>query len=114
MKKNKNKKTQKRDKARVGILPLGDRALVRPFTMDEIEHKNSFGIIIPDTVSKERPEQGEVLAVGEGRLDGGKRVPMSVKKGDRVVFSKYGYEEIKIGGEELYILKEDNILAIIR
>jgi len=72
------------------------------------------GIIIPDTISKEKPEQGMVIAVGEGRWEDGKRVPMSIKIGDKVVFSRYGYEEVKLDGEEYYILKEENILAVIK
>jgi len=95
------------------ITPLGDRILLKPLSQDEM-NTTASGIIIPDTVSKEKPEQGMVIAVGEGRWDDGKRVPMSVKVGDKVVFSRYGYEEVKVDGEEYYILKEENILAIIR
>lgn len=95
-----------------GIIPLGDRVLVRPFDPDEMTTTAS-GIIIPDTVSKEKPEQGEVIAVGDGKWDDGVRAPMSVKVGDRVMFSKYGYDEIKYEGREYYILREESILAII-
>lgn len=95
------------------ITPLGDRILLKPFSPDEM-NTTASGIIIPDTVSKEKPEQGKVIAVGEGRWEDGKRVPMSIKVGDKVVFSRYGYEEIKLDGEEYYILKEENILAVIR
>lgn len=95
------------------ISPLGDRILLKPFSDEEMKTTAS-GIIIPDTVSKEKPEQGKVIAVGEGRWENGKRVPMSIKVGDKVVFSRYGYEEVKLDGEEFYILKEENILAIIR
>jgi chaperonin GroES len=95
------------------IMPLGDRILLKPFSQEET-NTTASGIIIPDTVSKEKPEQGIVIAVGEGGWDDGKRVPMSVKVGDKVVFSRYGYEDIKFEGEEYYILKEENILAIIR
>jgi chaperonin GroES len=95
------------------IRPLGDRILLKPFSADEMKTTAS-GIIIPDTVSKEKPEQGKVVAVGEGRWEDGKRVPMSIKVGDKVVFSRYGYEEVKLDGEEFYILKEENILAVIR
>lgn len=110
-----NKKTGNKMKSQSNfkIKPLGDRILLKPLTEDEI-NTTASGIIIPDTVSKEKPEQGTVIAVGEGRWDDGKRVPMSVKVGDKVVFSRYGYEEVKLGGEEYYILKEENILAIIR
>jgi chaperonin GroES len=96
------------------ITPLGDRILIKPFTQDEMNTTVS-GIIIPDTVSKEKPEQGTVIAVGEGRwAEGGKRIPVGVKVGDKVVFSRYGYEEVKYEGEEFYILREENILAIIK
>ncbi|MEK9201631.1 MAG: co-chaperone GroES [Patescibacteria group bacterium] len=93
------------------ILPLGDRILIKPISMDE--KRTVSGIIIPDTVDKEKPEQGRVIAVGEGRYDDGKLIPVRVKKGDKVVFSKYGFDEIKIDGEEYYILEEKNILAVI-
>jgi chaperonin GroES len=99
---------------KVNITPLGDRVLVRPLTERELEKKSSSGIIIPDTVSKERPERGVVVAVGEGRRDqNGKILPPRVKKGDAVVFSKYGFDEIEIDDTEYFILKEENILAII-
>jgi chaperonin GroES len=96
------------------IIPLGDRVLVRPFTSDEKSKKNDFGIIIPETIDKEKPEQGEVVAVGEGRYEDGKLVPIKVKVGDTVMFSKYGYDEIKVGDKEFYMIKEENLLAIIK
>ena len=95
------------------ITPLGDRVLVRPLSAEEVGTRRASGIIIPETVDKERPEQGEVIAVGPGKYDNGDLIPMRVKVGDRVVFSKYGYDEIKLDGEEYFILKEDNILAVI-
>ncbi len=95
------------------VIPLGDRILLKPISQDELNRTGS-GIIIPDTVSKEKPEQGKVIAVGEGRWENGKRVPLSVKIGDKVVFSRYGYDEVKYEGEEYYILKEENILAVIK
>lgn len=94
------------------IRPLGDRILLKPLSALEM-NTTSSGIIIPDTVSKEKPEQGIVIAVGEGRWDDGKKIPVAVKVGDKVVFSRYGYEEVKIDGEEYYILKEENILAVL-
>src|SRR3989344_7310328 len=101
-------------KTNFSIVPLDDRILLKPFSEEEM-NTTSSGIIIPDTVSKEKPEQGRVIAVGEGKwAEGGKRIPVSVKVGDRVVFSRYGYEEIKYEGEEYYILKEENILAVIK
>lgn len=86
--------------------------MLRPSSAEEAS-KTASGIIIPDTVSKEKPEQGVIMAVGSGRWDDGKLIPVSVKVGDKVVFSRYGYEEVKVDGEEYYILKEENILAII-
>jgi chaperonin GroES len=97
------------------ILPLADRVLLQQKDESEKESKNKFGIIIPDTVAKEKSEQGVVVAVGEGRLDAtGKIVPMKVKIGDTVLFSKYGYDEVKIDGEDFLLVKEENILAIIK
>lgn len=99
----------------VGILPLGDRVLIKRADVSESEKSGKFGIIIPDTVSKEKPEQGKVVAVGEGRRDeSGKLIPLSVKIGDTVIFSKYAYDEVKSGGEEYIMVKEENILAIIK
>jgi chaperonin GroES len=106
-----NKKTSQKSNNR--ITPLGDRILLKPISQEDLNTTVS-GIIIPDTVSKEKPEQGTVIAVGEGRWENGKRVPMNIKVGDKVVFSRYGYEEVKLDGVEYYILKEENILAVIR
>jgi chaperonin GroES len=98
--------------AKTKILPLGDRVLVSPLKDDSLKTKS--GLIIPETVSKERPEQGKVVAVGEGKfLDNGEIRPLSVKKGDIVLFSKYGPDEIKIDGEVYLIINESNILAVI-
>ncbi len=111
-----SKNTVKNESAKMSakIMPLGDRVLLKPIPVDEVEKRNMFGIIVPDTVSKEAPERGKVLAVGEGRYDNGKYVPLRVKAGDIVIFSKYGYDEVKSGDDKLYILKEDGILAIIK
>ncbi len=95
------------------IKPLGDRVVVRQLTDDEMGTKSASGIIIPDTVSKEKPEQGVVVATGPGRIEEGSRVPVDVKEGDRVVFSKYGFDEVKIGNDEYFIVSESNILAVI-
>lgn len=93
------------------IIPLADRVLVRPVVTEEV---SKGGIIIPDTVSKEKPEHGEVIAVGEGRVgDDNQRIPLSVKVGDTIIFSKYGFDEVKHEGEEYYIIREDSILAVI-
>ncbi len=95
------------------IIPLGDRVLVKPVSPED--KKSKAGIIIPETVDKKRPEQGEVIAVGAGRVtDDGKTIPMKIKVGDRIIFSEYGPDEIKVDGEEYFILREDNVLAIIK
>jgi len=95
----------------ITIKPLGDRVLIEPITEAE---KTKAGIYLPDTASKERPEQGKVIAVGEGRmLDSGKVVAPRVKKGQKVLFTKYGPNEIKVDGKEYLIAKEEDILAII-
>lgn len=100
--------------AKIKVMPIGDRVLVRPGFADEAK-KTKSGIIIPETVNKERPEQGEVIAVGEGRVtDDGKLIPMKIKVGDRVLFSKYGPDEVKIEDIEYYILREEAILAIVK
>lgn len=98
----------------VGIRPLGDRVVIRPLTEEETGTKSAFGIIIPDTVKGEKPEQGIVVATGPGKYDDGEYVPMQVSVGDRVVFSKYGYDEVKVGGTEYYVLSESSVLAVIR
>lgn len=96
---------------KINIKPLGDRVLVEPL---RDEKKSPSGIIIPDTVSKERGEKGVVIAVGAGkRGDDGKIIPVSVKKGDKIIFSKYGPDEIKVDGKDYFIISEANILAII-
>jgi chaperonin GroES len=96
------------------IKPLGDRLIVRPLTDEERGSASPFGIIIPDTAQKEKPEQGVVIAAGLGRFDedGEKRIPMEVKVGDRIIFSKYSHDEIKVGKEEYYIVAETNVLGI--
>ena len=96
------------------IAPLGSRVLIKPFTKDELMSKNSFGIILPGSDTKEKSEQGMVIAVGPGEHIDGKLVSVNVKVGDKVAFSKYGYEDITIDGEELYLIKEENILAILK
>ena len=98
----------------VGIIPLGDRVLLKLADTTE-EKSGKFGIIIPETIDKEKPEQGKVVAVGEGRRDrSGALIPMSVKVGDTVIFSKYSYDEVKSAGEEYVMVKEENILAIVK
>lgn len=103
------------NKIGTSIKPLQDRVVVRRLTEEESGTKSASGIIIPDTAGKEKPEQGIVIAVGEGKWDedGEKRIPMDVKVGDRIVFSKYGFDEVKVGGEEFYIVSSSSILGII-
>ncbi len=96
------------------IIPLADRILVRPFKEEEVKKVGNFKIILPESISNEKSDQGKVLAVGEGKFVDGKLQPVRVKVGDIVIFSKYGYDEVKQNGEELYLLKEDNILAIVK
>ena len=100
--------------AKSPIRPLSDRVLVRPLTEEELGTASPSGIIIPDSAKKEKPEQGIVIAVGEGKWDedGEKRIPMSVAVGDKVIFSKYGFDELKVGTEEYFIVSETNILGI--
>ena len=92
----------------VKLQPLADRVVVKPVPKEE---KTKSGIYIPDTV-KERPQEGEIIAVGPGRLtDDGKRIAMDLKVGDRVIYAKYGGTEIKIDDQELVIMRESDILA---
>ena len=93
------------------IKPLSDHVLLEPLR----EEKKKGGIILPDTVNKERPEKGKVVAVGEGKvLENGKLQPMSIKVGDRVLFSKYGPSEIKLGDDKEYLIaREEDVLAVL-
>jgi len=99
---------------KAGVMPLGDRVLVKPFAPEDAHKTTSFGIIIPDTAAKDKPDQGTVVAVGPGKKnEDGRVVPMSVKAGDKVMFSKYGFDEVKVNGVEYYIVSESSILAIL-
>jgi chaperonin GroES len=91
------------------LKPLGDRLIVR--AIDE-EETTASGIVLPDT-AKEKPQKGEVIAVGSGRFDedGDKRIPVDVEEGDTVLYSKYGGTEIQFGGEDLLVLRESDVLA---
>ena len=89
------------------VKPLGDRILVRPI---EVEEVTASGLVLPDT-AKEKPQRGEVLAVGEGRWEEGKRIPVDVAEGDEIVYSKYGGTEIIVEGEDLLVLRESDVLA---
>lgn len=99
----------------VAIKPLGDRVVVRPLTDEEAGTVSASGIIIPDSAKKDKPEQGIVVAAGPGKWneDGDGRITMEVKVGDRVVFSKYGYDEVKMDDTEYFIVSESNILAVL-
>ncbi|MGH7242762.1 MAG: co-chaperone GroES [Phycisphaerales bacterium] len=97
--------------SKVAVRPLHDKILVK---RDEAETKTSSGIFLPET-SKDKPKTGVITAVGDGALntDTGQRIPLSVKKGDKVIFSSYSGTEIKINEQELLIMSEDDILAVI-
>lgn len=91
------------------IKPLGDKVVLKQL---ESEEKTKSGIVLPDT-AKEKPQEGKVIAVGTGKIIDGKKVPLDVKVGDKVLYKKYGPDEVKIEGEEYLILSEEDILAII-
>ena len=92
------------------IKPLGDRVLIKP---SEEKEKTKGGIVLPDT-AKEKPQEGEIVAVGEGRrTEDGKTIPLTLKVGDRVLYGKYSGTEITVDGEEYLIMREENVLAII-
>ncbi len=95
----------------VNIKPLEDRIVVRPL---EAEQTTASGLVIPDT-AKEKPQEGEVMAVGPGRFneDGDERIPMDISVGDKVIYSKYGGTEVKYGGDELLILSARDVLAVV-
>jgi chaperonin GroES len=93
----------------VSLQPLEDRIVVKP---SEGEEMTASGLVIPDT-AKEKPQEGEVLAVGPGRFEDGNRVPLDVKVGDKVIYSKYGGTEVKLAGDEVLILSARDVLAIV-
>lgn len=94
----------------MNVRPLGDRVIVRP---SKEEEATKAGIILPDT-AKEKPERGEVIAVGSGKmLESGNRVTPSVKVGDKVLFKKYSPDEFKVDGVEVYVLREEDLLAVV-
>lgn len=93
------------------LKPLFNNVIVKPVPKEEV---TKSGIVLPDTMDKDKPEQGEVVAVGEGkRLDSGEISKMSVKVGDKVVFKKYSPDEVKVDGEEYLVLSESDIIAIL-
>lgn len=94
------------------IRPMDDRILVEPV---EEEAATAFGLVLPETASKEKPQKGKVLAVGPGKMsEDGKRIPMMVKAGDTVLYTKYGPTEVKIEGKEIFFLQESDVLAIVQ
>ncbi|MCA0352742.1 MAG: co-chaperone GroES [Chloroflexi bacterium] len=94
------------------IRPLADRVVIKPQAKEE---KTKSGLFLPDTANKEKPQEGLVVAVGEGKLDdNGKRVPVAVQVGDRVLFAKYAGTEIKLDDEDYLILAEKDILAVVQ
>jgi chaperonin GroES len=99
------------DKVSVNIKPLEDRIVVKPL---DAEQTTASGLVIPDT-AKEKPQEGEVVAVGPGRFneDGDERIPMDISVGDKVIYSKYGGTEVKYSGEEYLILSGRDVLAIV-
>ena len=94
-----------------GLEPLEDRVVVKP--LEEETQCTPTGIIIPDT-AKEKPQEGEVVAIGPGRFEDGKRVPLDVKVGDRVIYSKYGGTEVKVEGEDYLVLSARDLFAIVK
>ena len=93
------------------LKPLNDRLIVKPIAEDEV---TKSGIVLPDTVEKEKPEKGEVISVGPGKLlDNGSRAPMEIKAGNKVMFKKYSPDEVEVEGETLLVLSESDIIAII-
>jgi len=96
----------------MNIEPLYDKVVIKPLEEEEVTES---GIVLPDTVDKEKPMQGEVVAVGPGkRLENGQTVPVGVKVGDKVLFTKYAPDEIEIDKEEFLVIEEDKILGIVR
>ena len=91
------------------LTPLGDRVVIRPTPREEM---TKTGIVLPDT-AKEKPQEGEIIAVGPGRFEDGKREPMDVQQGQKVLYAKYAGTEFKIDGEELLIVSQKDILAIV-
>ena len=107
----KDKKQNKKSDPKVKFKPAGDKVLVKPEA--PADEKSPSGIIIPDTARKEKPERGIIVAAGEGkRTDTGDVLPMRYKVGDKVMFSKYGYDEIMIDDVEYYVISESNILGM--
>ena len=96
----------------MNIQPLYDKVVIKPLSAEEV---TAFGLVLPDTASREKPMQGEVVAVGPGKaLDNGQVRPMSVKQGDTVLFTKYAPDEVEVDGQEYLVIEEEKILAIVK
>lgn len=93
----------------MNLKPLGDRVIVKP---SESEAKTKSGIVLPDS-AKEKPQEGKVVAVGSGKYEEGERIPLEVKTGDKIIYSKYGGTEVKVDDVEYLILSERDILAVV-
>lgn len=93
------------------IRPLNDHVVVKPLKQEEV---TKSGLVLPDTAREEKPEQGEVIAVGPGKLlENGQRAPMSVKSGEKVLFTKYAPDEVEIDGEDYLVIAEEKILGVV-
>ncbi|MDO8581462.1 MAG: co-chaperone GroES [bacterium] len=93
------------------LRPLGDHVIVKALAKDEV---TKSGIVLPDTVDKEKPEKGEVIAIGPGKLlDNGQRATPSIKVGEKVVFKKYSPDEVKVDGQEYLVISESDIMAVL-
>jgi chaperonin GroES len=116
-KKSKTKtKTVSKVNSKASIKPLGDRVLIKPYSKEDLrknEGKPKLDFVLPESMTQEKSAQGRVVAVGDGRWIDGKLIPVNVKVGDTVVFSKYSYDEVEYAGEEFYLLREENLLAIL-
>jgi len=96
----------------MNLKPLNDNVIIKPIVEDEV---TKSGIVLPDTVDKEKPEKGEVIAIGNGKLlDNGQRAPISITVGQKVMFKKYSPDEIKVDGEDYLVISESDIIAIIQ
>jgi len=95
----------------MNLKPLGDKVIIKPLEEEEV---TKAGIVLPDTAEKEKPEKGEVVAVGPGKiLDNGRHAPMSIKTGQKVLFKKYSPDEVKVDGEDFLVVSEEDIVAVI-
>lgn len=99
---------------KIKIIPVGDRVLIRPMGNDLLSSFGKVKIVLPESITNEKSDRGMVIAVGDGRHEDGKLVPIKLKVGDMVIFSKYSYDEVKQEDEDLFLVKSENILALIK